>query len=156
MRVWQREPERSRRLFRIIYAHWLAAADLPPERRPKLVSNQQRRNESYPEFPYATEPGQRDGAHPLPADKLYNWFRSSLHAMRINVPATFWFQQLDSDRRQMTDLMLTAAERLYVLEHGREPSRNHDLVTAGYLEEIPDGYDDAPVTAEGASEEGRR
>ena len=34
-RVWRREPERSRRVLRLVMANWLAYYDLPPEDRPK-------------------------------------------------------------------------------------------------------------------------
>lgn len=144
LRVWQREPERSRRLFRIIYAHWLAAADLPPGQRPHLISPQAIGNRSYPEFPYATTPGRRDRAHPLPAEELYGWFANSLYAPRMAVPAVHFLGVFDLDRRALEALEITIASRLFELERGREPERNRDLVTAGYLEAIPEGYDDGP------------
>jgi hypothetical protein len=156
LRVWKREPERSRRVYRILYAHWLAAADLPPGRRPKMFQTQVRGDHSHPDFPYYVAPGRRDAAHPVSSEALYDWYATSF-AWRNLLPVTYWMQSHDADRRALDNLVLTIADRLFLAEHGREPTRNEELVQAGYLDALPEGYgDDSPGGEEMGEESGRR
>ena len=56
---FKREPERSKRVARILFAHWLAQADEPVSARPKMSATESTGNESHPDFPYYTAPGQK-------------------------------------------------------------------------------------------------
>jgi hypothetical protein len=154
IRTWMREPERSRRVSRILFAHWLAAADLPPIRRPRMFETRMRGDRSHPDFPYYVAPGRRDAAHPISSEALYGWYDSCLGWRQLG-PLTFWIAAHDADRRAMDALVMAVADRLFVLEQGREPRHNGELVSAGYLESLPEGYDDGPLPG-GAEEESRR
>lgn len=141
----KREPERSRRVYRIMYAHWLSQCDLPPGRRIPMVKTQTRNNHTFPDFPYTTPPGGLDAAHPLSTDDYHDWFRSTLYADFLCPPLGHYLENLDRDRRGLSTLVLHLAERLYTLDRGSPPERNEDLVASGYLERLPDGYESTPV-----------
>jgi len=139
-RVAWREPERSRRVYRILFAHWLAQADLPNSRRTKMAETRVRDNHTHPDFPYFAAPGRRDAAHPLSSEELYAWFRSTLYGDFLCPPLPYHLSMLDQDRRALPLLAVTLAEALYLREHGVPPERNEDLVEAGYLGHLPEGY----------------
>jgi hypothetical protein len=141
-RLWLREPERSRRVLRIIYAHCLDGADLPAARRPPRIDSTADPYHFPDGFPYLAPAGARDRSHPLATKALLAWALSSLYASEIYVYAANDPADFDGDRRELAKLAMAVAERLYVAEHGHAPLRNADLVAAGYLDALPEGYDD--------------
>jgi hypothetical protein len=132
-----RKPERSRRVTRILCAHWLEHADQPPGSRPRMTETRVIGNESFPDFPYYTAPGARNRAHPLSPEDLYSWHRSTLYASRFSFPRALYISSVDSERNTHTTLIITAAEQLNLREHGKLPEKNDDLVQSGYLKTLP-------------------
>jgi hypothetical protein len=132
----KREPERSKRVARIICAHWLRYADAPPSARPRLSELQVVGIESYPDFPYSVPPDSNPADYPISAHRLYLWHRSTLYASEH----VFWFmyhlQARDNQRRVQGQLLTAVAKQLYLRENGKLPANAEELVHAGYLQEL--------------------
>ncbi len=95
---------------------------------------------THPDFPYYAAPGQRDAAHPMSPEDFFNWYRSTLLGGYLCPPLPYDLASMDRDRRELEVLTMILAEQLYLREHGSPPERNEDLVDAGYLERLPEGY----------------
>jgi hypothetical protein len=143
----RREPERSRRVYRILFTHWLTSADVPGPARPKMSESRMVGNESYPDFPYYVAPGKIDAAHPLSPEDLYAWYRSTLLTGYFAFPFTFQVPEYDRERSTRSTLIITFAEQLYEREYGKLPSKPEALVDAGYLKRLPSGYESTPTAA---------
>jgi hypothetical protein len=137
------EPERSRRLARLVWANWLAQADKPPAARTKVVSQ-------YP-LVFEADPGSnppvapddlarlaaaaplltvaRGGATPPPKTWLFS-------------PASrdYWPVVIAEDRRARASLIVGLAIRIHELEHGgKGPANLSDLVGEA-LSKLPDDF----------------
>jgi hypothetical protein len=145
-----REPERSRRIARIIFAHWLAQCDRPPAERPPMTSDisltDWETTNRFPELPYADPPGGPDANHPLSAERLAGWMSSALY-VNYRVPfLPYTMGTIDQERTAWAVVIVTLAERLYEREHGELPPSPEALV-GPYLPSLPEGYGD-PTPAE--------
>ncbi len=125
-----REPERSRRVARLILANWLSACDLPTaERASRAV-----------EFGQLTlyRPAP-DELSPLPPEELARWYESTIYA-KVFFP--IW-KNIEAARtrgeRTRAALIVHLAEQLYRCERGKEPSSPQELV-GPYLKALPVGY----------------
>jgi hypothetical protein len=123
------EPERSRRIFRLAFANWLAHCDEPPARRPAMVGTK-----ATPRLVYDVP-----GPGGLPAAELVRLIGSSLLAKELLTSFDPILRALDRDRGQRAALVIALAERLYTLERGKPPASPDDLV-GPYLDRLPDGY----------------
>jgi hypothetical protein len=136
----KREPERSKRVARILFTHWLAYADKPPSMRPKMSETQSIGNESSPDFPYYVSSGVKGAAYPLTPHELYLWHRSTLYLKHFTFLYSHSQPTMDVEQRSQSTLIVTLAEQLYLREHGKPPSQAKELVRAGYLKQLPMGY----------------
>lgn len=130
----KREPERSLRLVRLIYANWLSQIDRPPPLRSPIVK--------FPEGleVYDVGPSAPPGARALPPAELAAWFGST-RLTREYMPAIGNLQgALDGDRRVLGSLTVSLAELLYEREHGKPPATLGALV-GPYLDRLPEGYE---------------
>ncbi len=141
-----REPERSRRLVRIVFTNWLAHCDEPRSQRPKLVGENIALYE-------ATSPG---GGVPTLGGPSVSLPGSSVRSMslkaiddwlatadlaRILLPGTTpLIGILDSDRSVVGALTVQIAETLHEREHGAPPKSLGELV-GPYLDRLPEGYE---------------
>ena len=130
---FRRERDRSRRVARIIYAHWLTHADRSAERRPKMTESRSLGGDWYPDYPYYVAPGVRDSAHPLAPEKLFAWHLSAQYASHFRYAYHIQLAALDRERAAQASLLITIAEQLHLRERGKLPSTAHDSVTAGCL-----------------------
>ncbi|MEO6812007.1 MAG: hypothetical protein ABI353_23095, partial [Isosphaeraceae bacterium] len=150
----KREPERSRRITRIIFNHWLAHCDQPPERRPLMSRSIRVGNETYSHFPYAVAPGPPDADHPISAEQLAEWMQSSVYAHRIMTPIPQVIGSLNRERVSHAVLIVNVAEQLFERERGRFPESPDELV-GPYLDRLPEGYarsdDDEAEVPKGSS-----
>lgn len=135
----KREPERSRRVFNIIFAHWLASVDKPPRQRPRMVETRQLDNQTHPDFPYYAEPGQRDPAHPLSSEQLYRWYQSTVIGRGLSPPLYHRVNGMDRERALLANLIVGLAEDVYLAEQGRPAQSVQDLVGT-VLSELPEGH----------------
>jgi hypothetical protein len=147
------EPERSRRLARLIWANWLAEADKPPALRAKVVS-------SYP-LVFDADPGSKPLIDPASLARL------SASAPLLTITRggpkppprpwsgarDYWPDSLTADRRARAALIVGLAIRIYVLENdGKDPATSQALV-GKILPKLPDDFiapeDDVPATNSG-------
>lgn len=143
VKFYKREPERSRRVLKIIYAHWLAYADRPPAQRPRMSETRMIGNQSFPDFPYYVAPGKEDAAHPLSPDRLYGWYNSMAYMTCLALGFNYSLPQCDIERNARSVLIVTMADYLYQRERGKMPNRAEDLVAEGYLKSLPPEYEDS-------------
>jgi hypothetical protein len=143
--VARREPERSLRVARIVYAGWLAHADEPPSRRPPPASGPEGGLELFPLPPDAPA-----AARLMTPAEVDSWSRSAMVAGVYLPPLASVQSVLDRDLRAASALELSLASRLYEREHGAPPRAIRDLV-GPYLDRVPEGYealDDPAVVGE--------
>jgi hypothetical protein len=129
--VLTHEPERSRRVSRLILANWLSACDLPQAERKK-------RSVTFGKLTlYEPAPGETT---PLPPAELARWYETTRYSKAfLSDWKTVENNALLRDERNRAALIVCLATELYKREKGKEPARVEDLV-GPYLKSIPDGY----------------
>jgi hypothetical protein len=156
------EPERSRRVARLVFANWLAHCDLPPHLRPALVDGPPPRVAlAGPGVPMlaasvgmGTPPGWGGGPIPSPLqlflagptapesarapapEAIGRWYETAPHAQLAIPPFDLLDQAFAQDREARDALLLTLARELYFREHGRYSESDAALVGA-YLKRAP-------------------
>jgi hypothetical protein len=135
------EPERTRRVYRLWAANWLAYCDLPHHRRPAL-----RDKGGLAQFLPGAD--QVPGAHRLAPLALQRAYREALLARVILPPAGRVLAASDKQVRRHDALVVTLAEQLYRREHGALPKTLGDLIGPD-LPALPESYaaTDLPLTA---------
>jgi hypothetical protein len=124
----KREPERSRRVFPLFFANWLAYCDRPKSERPPRLGTYQAVF-----IPDSTAPAD---ARLLTPESLNSWLestiilRSLLPALNASMIAT------DRERARQAALVIDLASELYHREHGKPPATPEDLV-GPYLKILP-------------------
>jgi hypothetical protein len=144
-RFWRREPERSRRAIRLMFANWLAYEALPVDRRPAPDGNVFGTYEFYafgPEVPYQ--------GRALAPKALVRWLNTT-----IDAPATLdWWKMArgffisrsgletlgSKAQAGHRELVILLATELYRRDHGTNPPSEQALV-GPYLESLPDPFD---------------
>jgi hypothetical protein len=125
-----REPERSRRVIRLLLANLLSASDLPPDERAR------RAVKVGPHTLFRPPDGEAPAISP---EELMRWFDSAKYAKML---VTLW-ERADShharDEANRAALIVHLAEQLYTRERGKPPASVDDLV-GPYLKAIPAGY----------------
>ena len=125
-----REPERSRRVGRLVLANWLAVCDLPAdERKRRLVLGLKNPI-------YAAAEGE---VPPITPEELDGWFESTYYMREL---LSFWKgmeRSTSRDERNRANLIVHLAMELYKREHGKEATSVRTLV-GPYLKELPVGY----------------
>jgi hypothetical protein len=137
-RYFRREPERSRRVLRLVFANIMAQCDRPDGVRPGLTSA------SY--LIYAADDATPPAVRVLGPEKLQRWVEDSYVAPFL--PSyQFTLSAVRREAGQFLELRNEMAIRAYTLDHGVRPRRYRDLLGA-YLKELPDymGPDD-PIAA---------
>jgi hypothetical protein len=128
--VIKREPERSRRLFRVITANWLAFCDRDPNGRPPLHPPHKlvfETNETAPE-----------SARVLSPDVCDSWFDSTDYLRWFNPISATVLGAFDREWSTQANLVVHLASQLYLREKGELPESPSDLV-GPYLEALPAG-----------------
>jgi hypothetical protein len=138
------EPERSRRVIRMIYANWLTYADLPSSSRPPRVLSGA--NVKPADSPlallndlYVVSDDLPAPAQALPPETLAHWFDSTMDA-KILFPAFVAIEKtIGRERTVQAALVMTLANELHRREHGDYPDRVEELV-GPYLKALPEGF----------------
>jgi hypothetical protein len=135
---WRREPERSRRVLRLLTANRLAYYDLPPGRRPAADPNVVTCDV------YTLGPDSPPNARILSPESLGRWLESTINPrLLINVVETLAVRIKEVANHRV--LVLQLASQLYRRDHGTDPPSPEALVEP-YLERLPKEYpDEAPV-----------
>jgi hypothetical protein len=129
---YKREPERSRRLFRLVAANWLESCDLPKSRRPPMLADR-------PLFSVPAAPEH------LSAEALRDWIESTIILKSFMPAGGAMFNAVDRERGRQAQLVVDVASQLYQREHGDEPDDPAQLV-GPYLKSLPEGYAPAEKT----------
>ena len=133
-RVFLREPERSRRVLRLVVANWLSVAELSPGERVK------RRGFVAYSIPIYDPP-----ADALPAARVLTrgLFDRWLKTTRFLVQLLPSFDHLNKaeirEEATRASLVIHLAEKLYEKDHGKPPESAETLV-GPYLKALPPGY----------------
>ena len=127
------EPERSRRVIRLVFANWLAYCDRPPGRRPpKALPNPVITGKD----PYkallsdlfATDASAPGAARALPPEKVARWFASTIDAEAFLPAYVSIDRAVARERSTRGNLLVALANELHKREHGHYPEHNEDLV----------------------------
>jgi hypothetical protein len=128
-RFWRAEPERSRRVIRLLTANWLAYLDLPAGNRPK------------PDIKaasfdlYALGPNSPAEARALSPEAIDRWFASAYDAQQaLSFMNPFGVRELE--QAHDTEILVALAEALYRRDHGTDPPSPEALV-GPYLKSLP-------------------
>jgi len=134
-RAWRREPERSRRVIRLVMANWLAYFDLPPKDRPKPDLNT---TSAYDFYSFGPEAPAK--ARVLSPEALGQWLDTTHDAQVL-------LRMLDSSRLRINewanhrDLLILLGTQLYRRDHGTDPPTPEALV-GPYLKSLPAEFPD--------------
>jgi hypothetical protein len=139
--LW-REPERSRRVLRLVFANWLASSELPLERRPrpavKVVAQTFMTKLSLPL--YAFGPEAPAAARARSPEEIGKWLIST-HDARLALTNPMRAHLRLVERRAYRNIVLLLASELYRRERGSYPPSDQALVGT-YLKRVPDDPSD--------------
>ena len=128
-RFWRREPQRSRRVIRLVTANWLAYYDLPPGNRPKPD-----KIAALPVYPLG--PRRRPRHVPCPPRP---WIAGSTPPTTPSKCFISWIPVESEliERAYDGEFLLLLAEELYRRDHGTDPPSPEALV-GPYLKSLPE------------------
>jgi hypothetical protein len=137
-RLLRREPERSRRALRLLFANWLVHVDVPELRqRPPIFRASLTIGKQTISLPlYPTGPQAPAGARALPPQDLAGWLVTIIDA-RPYLGGFLWPSVRDQERRGYRDLVVSLATELYRRDRGNAPPSEEALVGT-YLRALPD------------------
>jgi hypothetical protein len=142
-RVVMKEPERSRRVLRLVFANLLTWSDLPKGRRPPVAFTIPNPNSASTVKSLvdlrAVDASAPDSARALPPDELARWFESTLYARHLMPSFSTMDAACQRERAAQAGLLLTLANELYAREHGHPPETVEELV-GPYLKSLPEAY----------------
>lgn len=113
------DPERIRRVVRLLHANWLAQCDRPRHLRAPIASRSP--------LIYASDDRAPAGARALPPARLAQWCDSTRILKDVPSAVDSLLSTVDDERRQQTALIASLAEQLFVREHGRRPNSPDEL-----------------------------
>jgi hypothetical protein len=133
-----REPERSRRSIRLLFANWLAHADGAQwsRHKPDVIAklhgaSMTARLELYPVAPEASA-----GARARSPHELATWLVTA-YDLKAIAWSRIWPSVLRSEQVGYRELLVVLASELYRRDHGALPPSEQTLVGT-YLESLPD------------------
>jgi len=133
-----REPERSRRAVRLLYANWIAHVTVPELRQKKpavratLTSG--KRATTVPLYPVS--PDAPAGARALSPHEVASWLVTTKDAKQY-LGGGLWPSVRNQELMGYRQLVVLLAEELYHREHGALPPSDEALVGT-YLQTLPD------------------
>jgi hypothetical protein len=133
-RFWRREPERCRRLIRLVTANRLAFYDLPPDRRPSPDPDVL----SCAFYPFGPEAPAE--ARVLSPKALGRWLDSTQEPRRL-IGSFNWRGLRVKERANHRELVILLGIQLYRRDHGTDPPTPEALV-GPYLKSLPMEYPD--------------
>ena len=137
-RFLRREPERSRRALRLLFANWLAHVEVPELRRGRPVVRASlsvgKQTIALPLYP--VNPQAPAGARVIPPHELASWLVTIIDAKPF-LGGWLWPSVRDQERRGYRDLVVSLATELYRRERGGLPPSEEALVGT-YLQALPD------------------
>jgi hypothetical protein len=137
-RLLRREPERSRRALRMLFANWLAHVERPElSKSPPVVRALISSGKSPISLAlYPMGPGSPAGARVLSPRELATWLITMIDAKPF-LSGWLWPSVRDQERRGYRELVIALATELYRRERGGLPASEESLVGT-YLQSLPD------------------
>jgi hypothetical protein len=143
-RSFKREPERSRRVYRLVFANWLAYCDRPRSNRPPFANlappatvNPLVTTSGFELF--VPEGNAPESVKALSPDELAGWFHSTLYAEIFSPNFGGMDKAFRRDKAAFANLLVTLANELHKREKGEYPPKIEGLV-GPYLKALPEGY----------------
>jgi hypothetical protein len=137
-RFVKREPERSQRALRLLFANWLAHVEIPElrQKRPSVRAafSIGTRGTSIPLYPVS--PLAPAGARLISPHEVASWLVSTKDLKKF-IFGCFWPSVPKQERRGYRDLVVSLAQELYHRERGVLPPSEEALVGT-YLRVLPD------------------
>jgi hypothetical protein len=138
-----REPERSRRVVRLLFANWLAHVENtdPQRRRPAVQARYYIARRTANVALYPVGPDAPAGARALSPQEVASWLVTTNDAkVAFGIAASFgalWPAVRQTEQRGYRELLVLLASELYHRERGTLPPSENALVGT-YLESLPD------------------
>jgi hypothetical protein len=154
-----REPERSRRVIRLLFADWLAHVEHPDPRQRRPAARARfhiaRRTSSVALYPVG--PDAPAGARALSPQEVAGWLVTTNDArVAFQYPWYLWPAVRQREQRGYRELLVLLASELYHRERGTLPP-SEDALVGTYLESLPDdgsaelGDETTPTVSDSAS-----
>jgi hypothetical protein len=133
-----REPERSRRAIRLLFANWIAHAEIPEPgpRKATVTASFRGANRTDSVLLYPVGPAAPDGARALPAQEVASWLASA-YDIKVIAWNRLWPSVRLKEQAGYRELVVALAGELYRRERGMVPPTQEALVGT-YLERLPD------------------
>jgi hypothetical protein len=131
----RQEPERSRRVIRLVWANWLAYCDLPRSKQPP-TSTELRLYQAMSDAPPA--------ARALAPEALLRWFDTTVYAKPLLPAIESVDKAVARERSKQATLVFFLAEQLYRRDHGGQAPPNPSALVGPYLKALPDQPAEAP------------
>jgi hypothetical protein len=139
----KKEPERSRRVYRLLMTNWLAYCDRPTSARPpfaKLTPSQTDPFSTTTGFElYVPEDSAPESLKALSTEKLASWYHTTVYAKLFSPNFAAIDKAMNRDRATFAGLLITLANELHKREKGQYPDKVEELV-GPYLKTLPEGY----------------
>jgi hypothetical protein len=137
-RFLKREPERSRRVLRLILANWLAHVEVPELRgsRPAVRAAFSYRGNTSNLVLYPISPQAPPIARAVQPQAVATWLVTTLDLNPFSW-ANMWTQTHYQELRSYRELVVSLAEELYRRERGASPASDEALVGT-YLKALPE------------------
>jgi hypothetical protein len=135
-----REPERSRRVIRLLFANWLAHVEHPDprQRRPAARARFRVAQRTTSVALYPVGPDAPAGARALSPQEVADWLITTNDArVAFQYPALLWPAVRQREQRGYRELLVLLASELYHHERGTLPP-SEDALVGTYLESLPD------------------
>jgi hypothetical protein len=137
-RILLREPDRSRRVLRLLCANWLAHVETPGQRPRQPAVRAVLTGSKAITLPlYAVSPDAPAGAAALPPREVASWLVSTDDARLQLLGMRPWSPGRHAYRRAHREIVITLATEIYQRERGVLPPSNEALLGT-YLKSLPD------------------
>jgi hypothetical protein len=133
-----REPERSRRVIRLLFANWLAHVERPERRKPAARARFHIAKRTSDVLLYHVSPDAPAGARALSPQEVASWLVTTNDAkLAFRYGFMAWPNVRRREHRSHRELLVLLAGEIYRRERGARPPSDEALVGT-YLESLPD------------------
>ena len=133
-----REPERSRRVIRLLFANWLAHVEHPGQRKPAAQARFHIAKQTTGVLLYPVSPDAPAGARALSPQEAASWLVTANDAkLAFRYGFLAWPNVRRREQRSYRELLVLLAGEVYRRERGALPPSDEALIGT-YLESLPD------------------
>jgi hypothetical protein len=133
-----REPERSRRVIRLLFANWLAHVERPGQRKPAARARFRIAKQTSGVLLYHVSPDAPAGARALSPQEVASWLVTTNDAkLALRYGFLAWPSVRGTEQRSHRELLVLLAGEIYRRERGARPPSDEALVGT-YLKSLPD------------------